>query len=114
VKTNLTVASLATAAAAGIHFAVAPEHFEEWWGFGVFFVLSGVGQLLWAAWPSHRRLGVAGNALLIALWAATRGSGYEPVGALDAATVVLEAVAVNRTLRAGERHPSRQLQGETA
>jgi hypothetical protein len=52
--------------------------------------------------------------LLIALWAATRGSGYEPVGALDAATVVLEAVAVNRTLRAGERHPSRQLQGETA
>jgi hypothetical protein len=114
VKTNLTIASLTTAAAAGIHFAVAPEHFAEWWGFGVFFVLCGVAQLLWAAWPAYRWIGIGGNALLIAIWAGTRVSGYEPVGVLDALTVLLEAVAVNRTLRAGECHPSRQLQGEIA
>jgi len=39
----------ADAAAAGfVHFAVAPEHFAEWWGFGTFFVLCGEVQLGWA------------------------------------------------------------------
>ena len=42
-----SVASAATGAAA-IHYAVVAEHFDEWWGFGVFFVASAVAQLVWA------------------------------------------------------------------
>ena len=30
--------------AAGIHLTVAPEHFDEWWGYGAFFVLAAVGE----------------------------------------------------------------------
>jgi hypothetical protein len=30
--------------AAGIHLTVAPEHFDEWWGYGVFFVLVAIGE----------------------------------------------------------------------
>ena len=42
-----SVASAATGAAA-IHYAVVAEHFDEWWGFGLFFVASAVAQLVWA------------------------------------------------------------------
>src|SRR6266508_3069940 len=37
-------AALLSAGAAAIHFAVIQSHFEEWWGFGAFFVASGVAQ----------------------------------------------------------------------
>jgi hypothetical protein len=42
-----TVATVRTAAAlsllaAAIHLWVAPEHFEEWWGYGAFFVVLAV------------------------------------------------------------------------
>lgn len=43
-----SVAAASTAAAGFVHFAVAPEHFAEWWGFGTFFVLCGEVQLGWA------------------------------------------------------------------
>src|SRR5436309_8754168 len=35
-------AALLSAGAAAIHFAVIEAHFEEWWGYGAFFVASGV------------------------------------------------------------------------
>lgn len=113
-KTNFYIASLATAAAAGIHLAVAPEHFEEWWGFGVFFLVCGVAQLAWAARPSRGWVGVAGNAVLVALWAATRASGFEEVGAIDVVTVALELVAVNRILAGGEWPAAQRPEGDLA
>jgi hypothetical protein len=30
--------------AAGIHVSVAPEHFDEWWGYGTFFLVAAVGE----------------------------------------------------------------------
>jgi hypothetical protein len=30
--------------AAGIHLSVAPEHFDEWWGYGAFFVVAALGE----------------------------------------------------------------------
>ena len=41
----LAVASATAAGSAVVHFAVAPEHFNEWWGFGLFFVFT-----LYAYW----------------------------------------------------------------
>lgn len=98
------VPAVSAAGAAAIHFAVAPEHFGEWWGFGTFFVLCGEAQLAWAL--ARRRnvaLGVAGSAFLIALWAVSRVSGLpfgpepwtrEAVAPADAVAVALEVVTV--------------------
>ena len=30
--------------AAGIHLSVAPEHFDEWWGYGTFFLAAAAGE----------------------------------------------------------------------
>jgi hypothetical protein len=100
--------AVASAAAAGfIHFAVAPEHFAEWWGFGTFFVLCGEIQLGWALLirraPGRVALtvGLAGSLLLVVLWAVSRTSGLplgpepwapEAVGTPDVLAVVLELV----------------------
>ena len=29
-----------------IHLWVTPEHFEEWWGYGAFFLVAGAAQIL--------------------------------------------------------------------
>lgn len=91
-----------------IHVFVAPEHFEEWIGYGVFFVVVSVFQtafafLLLARTPPRRDLlwaGILGNAAVIALWAVTRTLGVpffgpaagevEAVGALDAISKAAE------------------------
>ena len=102
-KKFVAVAAVASAAAAGVHFAVAPEHFQEWWGFGAFFVASGLAQLVWAACPSNVAIGICGNAALIALWAISRTSGLpfgpnagtpEAIGPVDLASVALELSAI--------------------
>jgi len=31
-----------------VHLWVAPEHFEEWWGYGSFFLVAAAAQLLYA------------------------------------------------------------------
>ena len=99
----VAVAAVASAAAAGIHFAVTPEHFREWWGFGAFFVVVATAQLAWAAFPAKAWIGIAGNALLVALWVVSRTRGVpfgpepgtpEAVGPLDLASVLLELTAV--------------------
>jgi hypothetical protein len=98
-------AALLCAGAAAIHYAVIADHLEEWWAFGVFFAAMGVAQLLWAALvvasPSHLlvRVGVLGNAAIIALWIETRTSGTligpgghtpEPVGVADSVATAFE------------------------
>lgn len=101
-------AALAAGSAAGaalVHFAVSPEHFGEWWGFGLFFVLCGEVQLGWALWLGRRYgrgmfvLGIGGSLFLVAVWALSRLTGLpfgpepgvpEAVGVPDVVSVVLE------------------------
>src|SRR6266571_6467467 len=46
----VVAAALFSAGAAAIHFAVAKTHFDEYTLFGVFFVGSGIAQLVWPIW----------------------------------------------------------------
>lgn len=117
-------AVVSSAAAAGVHSAVAPAHFGELLLFGLFFVGSGVLQLAWSVLmvlhPSHGLLvaGVVLNAGVIILWAVTRTVGLpfglltspEAVGTWDMLSVLWEAVVVVvgiRVLRRGRRAPLR-------
>ena len=101
----LVIASVATAGSALVHFAVAPEHFAEWWGFGLFFVLCGEVQLGWAFLLGRTRsnrmlaIGIAGSLALVAVWALSRTTGLpfgpepgvpEEIGLPDVVSVVLE------------------------
>jgi hypothetical protein len=107
-ETLLVTAALCTAGAATIHFAVTQTHFDEWWGFGIFFFASGWVQLLWAALAVRVRsrpllaIGLAGNAFVVGLWVVTRTVGVpfgpepgeaESLGWADAIATGFEAVA---------------------
>jgi hypothetical protein len=91
--------------AAAIHFAVVFEHFDEDTLYGVFFLVLSWAQLIWPAvllWQPSRLwlwLGIAGNAIVIAVYVASRTVGLpfgpdlhnpESVGALDVVSCVLE------------------------
>ena len=71
--------------AAAIHFGVLGSHYEESWGYGVFFAAVASLQALWALLVVRSpgrwvyRAGAAGNAAVIAVWAITRTAGI-PVG----------------------------------
>jgi hypothetical protein len=101
--------ALFSAGAAAIHFAVAKMHFDEYTLFGVFFVGSGLAQLVWPLWLLLRRwrpllvLGALGNGLIVALWAVDRISGLplgpehwkpDPVGFGDSVTAAFELLIV--------------------
>jgi hypothetical protein len=72
--------------AALIHLWVAPEHFEEWWGYGAFFVVAAAAQLLYAPivvlCPARTILlgGIAGNLAIVALYVLTRTVGIPLFG----------------------------------
>lgn len=102
----LAVLGVATAV---IHFSVAGEHFHEYWLFGVFMLVVGWPQLLWAvvvaARPSRSLawLGIGGNAAVVAVYLVTRTVGdlvgptpreVEPVGFVDALCAVFELAVV--------------------
>src|SRR5215472_7104640 len=94
-----------SAGAAAIHFAVVFEHFAEYALYGVFFLVISWAQMIWPAvllWRPSRLwlwLGIAGNAIVIAVYIGSRSVGLpfgpdvhhaEPVGALDVVSCVLE------------------------
>src|SRR5215469_9253234 len=94
-----------SAGAAAIHFAVVFEHFAEYTLYGVFFLVISWAQAIWPAvllWRPSRPwlwLGIAGNAIVIAVYVASRTVGLpfgpdlhnaESVGALDVVSCVLE------------------------
>jgi hypothetical protein len=102
------LAALSTGAAA-IHFAVVFEHFDEDTLYGVFFLVLSWAQLIWPVvllWRPSRLwlwLGIAGNAIVIAVYVASRTVGLpfgpdlhnpESVGALDVVSCVLEFVLI--------------------
>jgi FtsP/CotA-like multicopper oxidase with cupredoxin domain len=101
--------ALLIAGAAAIHFAVAPEHFQEYLPYGLFFVSLGLTQLGLAAAlliaPSRRLYVIAScaNVAVIAIWLVSRTIGLplgpdagkpEPVGFIDLLASVMEAIAV--------------------
>jgi hypothetical protein len=105
----VAVAAAAAAGSAMVHFAVAPEHFEEWWGFGLFFVLCAEVQLGWALLVARRHgrrmlaVGIVGSLFLVGTWVLSRAAGLpfgpepgvaEAVGTPDVVSVVLELVTV--------------------
>ena len=104
-------------AAALVHGGLAPEHFGEWWGYGVFFLAAGAAQAIlglalaldaFDGDPGMRRrlwlAGVAGNALLAATYVVSRTAGVpfagpeagevEPWDPLGVATTAAEAAIV--------------------
>src|SRR5215472_3112623 len=95
--------------AATIHFAVMFEHFAEYTLYGVFFLVISWAQMIWPAvliWRPSRPwlwLGIAGNAIVIAVYVASRTVGLpfgpdlhhaETVGALDVVSCVLELALI--------------------
>ena len=67
--------------AAVVHFGYASAHFDEYWLYGLFFVVVAWLQLVWAAAvvvrPSRSLLiaGALGNAAVVAVWVASRTIG---------------------------------------
>ena len=83
---TLYVAATLSLLAALIHLWATPEHFEEWWGYGAFFLVAALAQVLYAplvlAWPTRMVLfgGIAGNLAIVALYLLTRTVGIPLFG----------------------------------
>ncbi len=79
------VLALMSLAAAAIHFAVTGDHAQEHVAFGLFFLVVAWAQALWAGATVVRprrwlfTAGIAGNAAIVAVWAASRTVGV-PIG----------------------------------
>ena len=111
----LYAAAVFSLLAALIHLWVMPEHFEEWWSYGAFFLVSAVAQGLYCAalLRGPRRplllLGIGGNLSIIALYLLTRTVGIpffgphagevEGIGMLDLSATAAE-LALTGTLGA--------------
>jgi hypothetical protein len=93
-----------------IHLGVVPEHFEELWGYGIFFVVAAVAQVGYVPrllrWPNRTvlLLGIAGNSAIVLLYLLTRVVGIplfgpeagevEEVGIIDVCATSSEAALV--------------------
>jgi hypothetical protein len=121
-------AALASVGAAAIHCAVVKMHFAEYTLYGLFFVGSGIAQLVWPVWLLLRRwspllvLGAVGNALIVAIWAIDRVGGMPigpdakkppPVGFGDSVASGLEVVLVICALLALSRERNARPQQTT-
>ena len=108
--------------AALVHFWAMPGHFEEWWGYGVFFLVAATVQGVYglALLRRPRRslfiFGIGANLAIVVLYVATRTVGVpffgphagvvEEVGVLDLAATMAElalAIALVALLRFGRR-----------
>src|SRR5580704_16009589 len=98
-----------SAGAAAIHFAVVFEHFSQYVLYGAFFLIISWAQAIWAAvvlWRPSRTwlwLGIAGNAIIVVVYLASRTTGLpfgpdkshpEGYGALDVVSVILELALI--------------------
>ena len=85
-KALASVAAALSIVAGYIHLVVAPEHFKEWWGYGIFFLTVAIAQavygvaLLLRPRRSLLAVGFIGNLLLIVLWVWTRTVGVPLIG----------------------------------
>ena len=106
----ISSAALLSLVAAVIHVWVMPEHFEEWFGYGLFFLVAAAAQALYALillrTPTSTvlRVGIIGNLAIIVLWVVTRTIGIpvfgphageiEEIGAIDIASKLAEVLLV--------------------
>ena len=106
----LSAVAILSLVAAVIHIGVMPEHFEEWWGYGLFFLVAAAAQALYAVvilrapTPTLLWVGIVGNLAIIALWVLTRTIGIpffgphagevEEVGTMDLASKLAEILLV--------------------
>jgi hypothetical protein len=103
------VVALASAGAGAIHFAVIRGHFDEYWLYGLFFIVTALIQLAWATAVIVRAsdvllvVGILVNAAIIGTWIVTRTFGLligpgadeaEPVGLADALATAFEVIIV--------------------
>ena len=101
----LSAAAVLSLLAALIHVWVMPEHFEEWWGYGLFFLVAAAAQALFAVvvlkapTPAVLGAGIVGNVAIIALWVFPRTVGIplgphagevEAVGTIDVLSKLVE------------------------
>ena len=109
-RTVLYTAAGFSLVAALVHLWATPEHFEEWWGYGAFFLVSAVAQAAYAAIllarPGQKLLvaGIIGNSAIVLLYLVTRTLGIpffgpeagvvEEVSALDVIATASEAALV--------------------
>ncbi len=93
-------AAVMSLAAASIHSWAALVNYQEWWGFGAFYMSLATGQASFAAilirypHPMTYLLGIAGNVLIILLYGAALGVGIETVGLVSLASKAVELVLV--------------------
>lgn len=102
-------------AAGAVHGLVAPAHFEEWWGYGMFFVIATLAQAVYGlallTGPVDRPLaakerralygwGIVGNLAVVALFVVTRTTGIPFFG--PEAGVVAEVRALDVVSKAAE------------
>jgi hypothetical protein len=96
--------------AALTHLWVMPEHFEEWWGYGTFFLVAAAAQVLYVPllvrWPNRSVLflGIGGNSAIVLLYLLTRVVGIplfgpgaweiEGVGIIDLCATMSEVAMV--------------------
>jgi energy-coupling factor transporter transmembrane protein EcfT len=107
----IVLAAALSLLAALLHGWVMPEHFEEWWGYGAFFLVVAIAQTLYAflllrdaSSPGLIWAGVLGNLAIIVLWAWTRTAGIpmfgphagevEEIGAIDVVSKISEALLI--------------------
>ena len=80
------VAAVLSLLAGYIHLLVMPEHFKEWWGYGTFFLVVAIGQMIYAGAILFRPrraflvIGIVGNLALMLFWLWTRIIGIPLVG----------------------------------
>ena len=120
-------------AAGLVHGGVAPAHLDEWWGYGLFFLVAATCQFIlglalltdainpkdtgpsWLAW--RRRMcvaGIAGNVAIMALYGVTRTVGIpllgpeagavEAVAPIDVVSKALEAAVIGLLIALARSH----------
>jgi len=99
------VAAGLSLAAGWIHFAYVSSHWQNWWAYGMFFLVAGVFQALFAPamlkWPTRwtALVGIAGNLGIIGMYVMSRTYGI-PMG--PHIGVVEKATAIDLGCTAGE------------
>jgi hypothetical protein len=96
-------------AAGYVHLAYSESHFQEWWGYGAFFVVAANLQALYAALLVWRPrawqplVGIAGNLGIVVVYVISRTNGIplgphrrvvEEAGAIDWATTAAQVAIV--------------------
>lgn len=109
--------------AGAIHGGVAPSHFAQWWGYGLFFLFATAAQVTFGLaiftrainpettgprWATYKRgfyhLGIWGNVVIIGLYVVTRTVGIpffgpeagqvESVAAVDVVSKIVEVALI--------------------